>query len=149
MAMRENQAAVRRILAAEGYLELGMAAQAERELSQIPSGTPLEGPRQFLRGHICRLTSREEEAAKCFRAAAHLMPPPIALSIWAALHDAYRSAGATSDARSAFLHGTKAAAQIEAAMKSSDGKMVFHVPGGTMQINFVSHPPSQEASDDS
>lgn len=146
MTGRVQPTTVRRILAAEGYLELGMPLQAERELAQIPAGTPLEGPRQFLRGHVCRLTNREEEATKCFRASAHHMPPPVAMAIWSALHDAYRSAGAVNDARAAYLHGAKAAAQVQAAVDGDPRPLVIRVPGGTLQITFSAPPPSDDAA---
>jgi tetratricopeptide (TPR) repeat protein len=84
---------VRRLLAADGYLDLGLSARAVAELEQISEAGPLEGPRQLLLG-IARKQSGDFPAAiRHLELAARKMPRPIRSFVWRELIEAYRAVG--------------------------------------------------------
>ncbi len=53
---------VRRLLSADGYLDLGMPERAVEELEKIEDAGPLEGPRQLLHGIALKQTSNHRDA---------------------------------------------------------------------------------------
>lgn len=85
--------AMRRILAADGYLQLHMPVQAVRELRKIDDAGPLEGPRQLLLGVALKRAGQSEEAIEHLESAAREMPSPVRSFAWSELASCYRSMG--------------------------------------------------------
>jgi tetratricopeptide (TPR) repeat protein len=145
---------VRRLAAAEGYLELGMPKAAERELAQIPANTSFEGAKQFLKGHALRCSDRMDEALGCFRSAATLFPAPVAQGLWKGLYDAYKSKGQVREAREALMNGLAAVKatkawlrkQIAAMPKNPDGTTPT-VAGIMIRIDQPNGPVPPQAND--
>ncbi len=84
---------LRRLVAAEGYLELEMAEQALSELGGIEDPGPYEAEFHYLRGEAFRAQKRFAEAIEPLARAASLLPPmykPFALR---ALGQCFRELG--------------------------------------------------------
>lgn len=84
---------VRRLLSADGYLDLGMPTQAARELDKITDAGPLEGPRQLLLGIALKQSQDHSLAIQHLEKAARIMPSPIRRFAWKELVEAYRAVG--------------------------------------------------------
>ena len=84
---------VRRLLSADGYLDLGMPTQAARELDKITDACPLEGPRQLLLGIALKQSQNHSLAIQHLEKAARIMPSPIRRFAWKELVEAYRAVG--------------------------------------------------------
>jgi hypothetical protein len=85
---------LRRLLAADGYLDLGLAERAATELEQIPAAGPLEGPRLLMLGIAKKQLGDFQEAVKHLERAARIMPKPIRRFVWRELVEPYRAVGA-------------------------------------------------------
>jgi tetratricopeptide (TPR) repeat protein len=84
---------VKRLFAAEGYLELGMPEYALRELAGIEDATPVEASVEFLTGEAFRQQERYDDAVKSLERAARLIPEPYNKVVWEALSDCFRKNG--------------------------------------------------------
>lgn len=101
MIPRIPQKTVRRLMAAEGYLELGMPRQALRELDQITDPGSLTASYSFLRGESLKRVGRYSEAIKPLQYAADLLPIPHSQLPWKSLGACYRESGQSDLADSA------------------------------------------------
>lgn len=88
----------KRLKAATGYLELGMAQHALDTLEDLEDLGPFEGPVELLRGEALRLQHRYTDAEKSLKIAARKFPSPQDRSAWLALSNCYRQAGDTDRA---------------------------------------------------
>jgi predicted Zn-dependent protease len=93
MRIQMTPKTVRRILSADGYLDLGMPERAIKELDRIEDAGPLEGPVQLLHGIALKQTQNHREAITHLEKAARIMPSPIRRFAWRELVDAYRAVG--------------------------------------------------------
>lgn len=85
---------VRRLLAADGYLDLGLADRAAAELEQIRGAGPLEGPRLLMLGIAKKQLGDFPGAIADLERAARIMPSPVRRFVWRELVDPYRAVGA-------------------------------------------------------
>ncbi len=76
---------VRRLAAAEGYLELGLADCALVELSHIEDGAEFQAIADLLRGEALQAEGRFEEAIGPLKRAAEQFPSPLCQRAWASL----------------------------------------------------------------
>ncbi len=83
----------RKLIAIEGYLDLGMAAAAARELNALGDVGDLEGLRQFLHGEVLRMEKRYRAAIRPFQRAARMIPSPHNAIVWQSLGACYRGLG--------------------------------------------------------
>ncbi len=93
MIPRIPQKTVRRLIAAEGYLELGMPVQALRELDQVKDPGSLTASYSYLRGESLKRIGRYTEAIKPLQYAADLLPIPHSQLPWKSLGACYRESG--------------------------------------------------------
>ncbi|QDV17904.1 hypothetical protein Pan153_25600 [Gimesia panareensis] len=93
MIPRIPQKTVRRLIAAEGYLELGMPHQALRELDKVTDPGSLTASFSFLRGESLKRIGRYSEAIKPLQYAADLLPIPHSQLPWKSLGACYRESG--------------------------------------------------------
>ena len=93
MRIQMTPKTVRRILSADGYLDLGMPERAIEELDRIEDAGPLEGPVQLLHGIALKQTQNHRDAITHLEKAARIMPSPIRRFAWRELVDAYRAVG--------------------------------------------------------
>lgn len=85
---------VRRLAAAEGYLELGLPTYALSELGQIVGDAgPFEGIAQLLKGEALQAEQRFAEAIPALNRAAELFPKPFNQRAWLGLSYCYRKQG--------------------------------------------------------
>jgi Flp pilus assembly protein TadD len=84
---------IRRLVAADGYMELGMPQRAVVELNKITNAGPLEGPRHLLLGLAQKRSGHPEAAIPHLENAARLMPAPVRRFAWSELAACYRHVG--------------------------------------------------------
>lgn len=84
---------VRRLLSADGYLDLGMPERAAAELESIENAGILEGPRQLLLGISLKQLQNFRDAISHLEQAARIMPAPIRRFAWKELIDCYNAVG--------------------------------------------------------
>ncbi len=87
------QKTFRRLVAAEGYLELGLPHYALEELDAIQDAGPLAPPMHYMRGEALRAQQRYEDAIQPLQRAAQLIPAPHNKQAWLALSDCLRHRG--------------------------------------------------------
>jgi len=90
--------AQKRLMAAEGYLELGLPTHALECLEGLGALGPLEPIAQMLRGKALWLQRRYTDAARSLRAAAETIHAPHDRPAWLALSLYYRHAGKMAQA---------------------------------------------------
>ena len=88
-----NSRVIRRLISAEGYMDLGMPVQALRELESIDNVGVLEAPRQYLMGRALAAQGRYHDAVAPLEFAARQMPSPVKKIAWRALSECYRECG--------------------------------------------------------
>lgn len=84
---------IRRLQAAEGYLELNMPKNAWDELESIEDPGPLEAVVEFLKGEALKGQQRYEEAVAPLKRAAELVPAPHNQKAWLSLSECFRQGG--------------------------------------------------------
>ncbi len=93
MTPQDAQRVVRRLAAAEGYLELGMAARAIVEIESVKSSGPFEAIAELLRGEALKSQDRFDEAIPALNRAAELFPEPFNQRALLGLSQCYRQRG--------------------------------------------------------
>lgn len=84
---------VRRISAAEGYLDLDLPERAMRELEQISEPGPYEPTVEYMKGEALIAQRRFSEAIAPLKRAVQLIPPPHNREAWKSLGECYRLRG--------------------------------------------------------
>lgn len=84
---------IRRLQAAEGYLELNLPARARAELQAIEDQGPFEAAIALLEGEALKIEERYEEALVPLKRAAWMIPAPLNKRAWRSLSECYRHAG--------------------------------------------------------
>ena len=84
---------VRRLLSADGYMDLGLPERAIEELEKITDAGVLDGPTQLLHGIALKQVGNFTDAITHLEKAARIMPSPIRRFAWRELVDAYRAVG--------------------------------------------------------
>lgn len=88
----------KRLVAADGYLEMGMPAQALERLQPLSTEGPFGGLVAYMRTHALRTPEGSPAASSALEAAAKELPEPYAKAIWFELSECYRRAGFTTHA---------------------------------------------------
>lgn len=117
---------VRRLLSADGYLDLGMPDRAVEELAKIDDAGPLEGPVQLLHGIALKQTNNNRDAIPHLERAARIMPSPIRRFAWRELVDAYRAVGSDELAEMAQKLGGDGDFQLKIALPFA--QMMLNIP---------------------
>ncbi len=81
---------IRRLLAADGFLHLGLPGKAADELRKTGHAGPLEGPRRLLLGLALKRAGEPRQAIEHLETAARVMPTPTRSFAWSELADCYR-----------------------------------------------------------
>ena len=84
---------IRRLEAAEGYLELQMPAQALEELGAIADPGPFEASISLLKGEALKGQERYDDAIAALQKAAQMIPAPHNRRAWMSLGECYRLGG--------------------------------------------------------
>lgn len=104
---------VHKLMAAEGYLELGMPIQALEALSTLEEAGPLEAMRLYLIGESYLRQERYNEAIEPLHQAARLFPVMESRKAWSSLSECFRQGGYHELAEVALLTA-EAVEEIEA-----------------------------------
>lgn len=84
---------IRRLQAAEGYLELNLPERALAELNAIQDQGPFEAAIALLEGEALKTQQRYDEALVPLKRAATLIPSPLNKRAWRSLSVCYRESG--------------------------------------------------------
>ena len=84
---------VRRLLSADGYMDLNMPDRAVAELEKIEDAGPLEGPCHLLHGIALKQLENHKDAITHLERAARLMPSVVRRIAWKELAECYRAVG--------------------------------------------------------
>ena len=98
MVVNQVNRIARRLTAAEGYLELGLPAEAQAELQNIENPAPFEGSYMWLMGESLRKQGLYDEAIAPLRHAARAMPSETGQQAWVALKDCLEKSGRSATA---------------------------------------------------
>jgi predicted Zn-dependent protease len=126
MRIQMTPKTVRRILSADGYLDLGMPERAIEELDRIEDAGPLEGPVQLLHGIALKQTQNHRDAITHLEKAARIMPSPIRRFAWRELVDAYRAVGSDALADMAQKLGGEGEFQLKISLPFAD--LTLNIP---------------------
>lgn len=85
--------ALRRLTAAEGYLELEMPVHAMRELDAIEDAGPFAASIELMRGESLKQQQRYADAVAPLQKAAQMIPTPHNKSAWLSLSECFREEG--------------------------------------------------------
>lgn len=118
---------IRRLAAAEGYLELDMPDYALSELDGLDAPGPYEAIAKLLMGEAYKAQERYREAIEPLQRAAQLFPAPFSTRAWLALSECYRHRGQT----------TLADAAQQAARHSGNVQTLQKPQGGTLVLKIV------------
>jgi predicted Zn-dependent protease len=122
---------VRRLLAADGFLDLDMPAEAIAELDRITDAGPLEGPRRLLLGIALKAAGRMDDAIRSLELAARIMPSPIRRFAWRELVDCYSAVGSEEMAELAGTLGGSENLQLRIALPCSNLTLDIDAPAKT------------------
>ncbi len=84
---------IRRLQAAEGYLELNLPARALAELNSIKDQGPFAAAIDLLEGEALKIQQRFDEALVPLKRAATMIPSPLNKRAWRSLSECYRLSG--------------------------------------------------------
>ena len=129
MRIQMTPKTVRRLLSADGYIDLGMPERAIEELEKITDAGPLEGPTQLMHGIALKQVGNFTDAITHLEKAARIMPSPIRRFAWRELVDAYRAVGSMQLAETAEKLGGDGEFQLKIAL-----------PFANMTLDLPSHP---------
>ncbi len=126
MRVQMTPKTVRRLLSADGYLDLGMPVQAIEELEKMSEAGPLEGPRQLLHGIALKQTNNHRDAITHLERAARIMPSPIRRFAWRELVDAYKAVGSAELATLAEKLGGEGDFQLQISLPNA--QITLNIP---------------------
>jgi tetratricopeptide (TPR) repeat protein len=92
-AMPGTRKTARRLLAADGYLDLRMPLQALKELDKIEDPGTFEASVYFLRGMALKQMGDFDHAIPWLEEAARLIPAPLSRFAWKSLEECYKAQG--------------------------------------------------------
>jgi Flp pilus assembly protein TadD len=84
---------MKRLSAAEGYLDLELPERALGELAAIRDPGPWEATVEYLKGEALIAARRFDEAIAPLKRAAQLIPAPHSRDVWRSLSECYRNRG--------------------------------------------------------
>jgi tetratricopeptide (TPR) repeat protein len=113
--LRASVKALRRLTAADGYLDLGMAEHALQELAAIEEPGPLEAAVLYIEGEALKSLERYSEAIDRLQRAAELIPAPYNRPAWLSLSECFLQRGQNELAAVAKLFAEESATDDPAA----------------------------------
>jgi len=84
---------IRRLQAAEGYLELNLPERALAELNSIKDQGPFEAAIALLEGEAFKIQARYDEALVALKRAATMIPSPLNKRAWRSMSECYQQSG--------------------------------------------------------
>jgi len=96
--VNQKNRVARWLTSAEGYLELGLPAEAQAELQKIDNPGPLQGAYMWLMGESLRNQGLYDEAIAPLRQAARALPSEAGQQTWEALKECLEKSGRSAAA---------------------------------------------------
>ena len=140
----EPQKIVKRLAAAEGYLELGLPKYALDQLTSVADAGPFEAISELLRGEALEAEERFAEAIPAFNRAAELVPAPFNQRALVGLSRCYRASGQDALAAEAEQAALPKDAPAGTELKSIVLVPIFQVaPAESSRITKSRRPPKK------
>ncbi len=98
MVVNQKNRITQWLTSAEGYLELGLPAEAQAELQKIDHPGPLQGAYMWLMGESLRNQGLYDEAIAPLRQATRALPPEAGQQTWEALKECLEKSGRSATA---------------------------------------------------
>ncbi len=83
----------KRLVEADGYLELGLSQLALERLSPLAGDGPFSALTAYMRGMALQVDEHFQDAASALESAGHELPEPLSRQIHLELSECYRRAG--------------------------------------------------------
>jgi len=145
MSTQSEWRTIRRLNAAEGYLELGMASHALEELHAINASGPYDAAKNYLLGEALKAQERYAEAVEPLQNAARLAPLPQSQQVWMSLSECLRKSGQDTLAEAAELNAS-VIEQAGQAIAKAIGRLPASMPVANVVVNIVVQTPPQDDS---
>jgi tetratricopeptide (TPR) repeat protein len=142
MVVNQVNRIARRLTAAEGYLELGLPADAQAELQTIEDSAPFEGAYMWLMGESLRNQGLYDEAIAPLRHAARALPSETGQQAWEALKECLEKSGRSATAEDMaqtmeYLEQRNDTAPTQDSRMDLPSNVRIDIPhGGNLQIKF-------------
>ncbi|NQV28288.1 MAG: hypothetical protein HQ518_28380 [Rhodopirellula sp.] len=142
MVVNKINRIARRLTAAEGYLELGLPADAQAELQRIENPAPFEGAYMWLMGESLRNQGMYDEAIAPLRHAARTLVSETGQQAREALKDCLEKSGRSATAEDMkqtmeyLEEGSDTGTQQSGRMESSSMVRIEIPHFGNLQIDF-------------
>ncbi len=139
----QQRRVARRILAADGYLDLNMPTHALRELDRIEDAGAFEASVFYLRGCALKANGEFQSAIPWLEEAARMIPAPLSRFAWKALGECYRAQGDTAMAELAQLAAETA--EVLGDDLEIDEENIIQPPDIRPQGRLENHPHQDES----
>ena len=139
---------LRRLQAAEGYLELNMPKNAWDELESIEDPGPLEAVVEFYKGEALKGLERYEEAVAPLKRAVELVPAPHNQKALLSLSECFRQGGKQELAEMAELMArTQTAAIVQVPINLNLSITIQRHPGQDLEDDLSDEMPMDDEPD--
>ena len=144
MLVNQKNRIARWLTSAEGYLELGLPAEAQSELQKIENPGPFQGAYMWLMGESLRNQGLYDEAIAPLRQAARSLPSETCQQAWDALKDCLEKSGRSVTAEDMtqtmeYLEQRTDSSSKQSQRMEPPANLRIDIPHfGNLQINFDS-----------
>lgn len=142
MVVNQKNRIARWLTSAEGYLELGLPAEAQAELQKIENPGPFQGAYMWLMGESLRNQQLYDEAIAPLRQAARALPSESGQQAWEALKECLEKSGRSATAEDMaqtmeYLEQRSDSIEQQSRRMEPASKLRIDIPHfGNLQINF-------------
>jgi tetratricopeptide (TPR) repeat protein len=142
MVVNQKNRIARWLTSAEGYLELGLPAEAQAELQKIENPGPFQGAYMWLMGESLRNQQLYDEAIAPLRQAARSLPSESGQHAWEALRECLEKSGRSATAEDMaqtmeYLEQRSDSIGESSRQMEPASKLRIDIPHfGNLQINF-------------
>ena len=139
---------IRRLRAAEGYLELNMPKNAWDELQSIEDPGPFEAVVEFFKGEALKGLKRYGEAVEPLKRAVELVPAPHNQRAWLSLSECFRQGGKEELAEMAeIMARTQQAAIVQAPINLQLSITIQQLPRQDVENDLSDEMPMDDEPD--
>lgn len=142
MVVNQKNRIARWLTSAEGYLELGLPAEAQSELQKIENPGPFQAAYMWLMGESLRNQGLYDEAIAPLRQAARALPSETGQQAWEALKECLEKSGRSATAEDMaptmeYLEQRSDSIREQSRQMKSATNLRIDIPHfGNLQINF-------------
>lgn len=142
MMVNQKNRIARWLTSAEGYLELGLPAEAQSELQKIENPGPFQAAYMWLMGESLRNQQLYDEAIAPLRQAARALPSETGQQAWEALKDCLEKSGRSATAEDMtqtmeYLEQSSDSIREQSRQMEPAANLRIDIPHfGNLQINF-------------